>query len=51
MASILRGGEGGGGGVGGSGKYEILLDVGGGRLVSVLDVQLFFLLKKIRFAP
>ena len=35
-----------------TGKNEVLSDVGGGGLASVLDVQsLFFLLKKIEFAP
>ena len=50
MTSILRGsGERGGGG---KEKNEMLLDVGGGGLASILDVQsLFFLLKKIGFAP
>ena len=36
----------------GLGNNEMLSDIGGGGLVSVLDVQaLFFLLKKTRFAP
>ena len=35
-----------------TGKNEVLSDVEGGGLASVLDVQsLFFLLKKIEFAP
>ena len=45
MTSTLKGrGEG--------GKNEMLSEVGGGGLASVLDVQSsFFLLKKIAFAP
>ena len=45
-------GEGGGGCAGVRDKNEMLSDVGGGGLAILLDVQsLFFLLKKIRFAP
>ena len=36
--------------MGGKTKNKMLLDVGSGGLASVLDVQLFFLLKKIAFA-
>ena len=40
------------GGGGAKTKNEMLSDVGGGGLTSVLDVQsLFFLLKKIGFPP
>ena len=50
MTSALRGW--GSGGEGEQSKNEMLLDAGGGGLLSVLDVQfLFFLLKKIGFAP
>ena len=39
------------GGGGGLGKNEMLSDIGGGGLASVLDVQSFiFLLKKILYA-